>query len=311
MDLELTDEQTLAQRVADHAPGARLAARGDRAHRDAASSARGCGPRCRSSALGDELGAVELCLAARLLGAHLASTPFLGSAALRYAGVPHATSAWRSRCPRTAGRARRPRSIASRSSATGRSRSSPRRDATIEPAASLDVGVPLFTVTVRRRRAAGRRRRAAHRDRRAARRRGVRRRGRAHARGRARLRRRAPPVRPHDRLLPGAAPHPGRHVRAPRERVVDGALRRRRARRRPARRPADRGDREGLRGPRRARGRARRAAGLRRHRLHRGASGAPLPAAHHRARAAVRGRRAPRARARPRARGLRAGAGAA
>ena len=29
------------------------------------------------------------------------------------------------------------------------------------------------------------------------------------------LRGRAPPVRPHDRLLPGAAPHPGRHVRAP------------------------------------------------------------------------------------------------
>src|SRR5690349_3215386 len=35
----------------------------------------------------DELGAVELCLAARALGAHLASAPFLGTAALRYAGT--------------------------------------------------------------------------------------------------------------------------------------------------------------------------------------------------------------------------------
>ena len=34
------------------------------------------------------LGAVELCLVARALGAHLASVPFLGSAALRYAIEP-------------------------------------------------------------------------------------------------------------------------------------------------------------------------------------------------------------------------------
>jgi alkylation response protein AidB-like acyl-CoA dehydrogenase len=34
------------------------------------------------------LGAVELCLASRAMGAHLASTPFLDSAALRYAVVP-------------------------------------------------------------------------------------------------------------------------------------------------------------------------------------------------------------------------------
>ena len=62
-------------------------------------------------------------------------------------------------------------------------------------------------------------------------------------------------------------------------------------------------------GPRRARGRARRAAGLRRHRLHAGASGPPLPAPDHRARAAVRRRRPPRARARPRARRPRTAAG--
>ena len=108
---------------------------------------------------------------------------------------------------------------------------------TIEPQPSLDA-TSRWPRRVRRRR--GRRRperRSPPRlarlsDRRAARRRGGRGRGRAHARRRARLRRRAPPVRPHDRLLPGAAPHPGRHVRAPRERLVDRALRRRRARRR-------------------------------------------------------------------------------
>ena len=32
-----------------------------------------------------ELGAVELCLVARAIGAHLASVPFLGSVGLRYA----------------------------------------------------------------------------------------------------------------------------------------------------------------------------------------------------------------------------------
>jgi alkylation response protein AidB-like acyl-CoA dehydrogenase len=35
----------------------------------------------------DGLGAVELCLVARALGAHLASVPYLGSAAVRFAGV--------------------------------------------------------------------------------------------------------------------------------------------------------------------------------------------------------------------------------
>jgi alkylation response protein AidB-like acyl-CoA dehydrogenase len=38
----------------------------------------------------DGLGAVELCLAARAMGTHLASTPFLDSAALRYAAEPFA-----------------------------------------------------------------------------------------------------------------------------------------------------------------------------------------------------------------------------
>ena len=44
--------------------------------------------------IGDEggLGAVQLCLIARALGSHLASVPFLGSAAVRLALAPHARS---------------------------------------------------------------------------------------------------------------------------------------------------------------------------------------------------------------------------
>ena len=49
------------------------------------------------------------------------------------------------------------------------------------------------------------------------------------------LRGRAAAVRPDDRQLPGAAPHPGGHVRAPGEHVVDRPLRGRRPRRRPRR----------------------------------------------------------------------------
>src|SRR3954454_11464379 len=37
--------------------------------------------------VGDGLGAVELCLIARALGAHLAAVPFLASAAVRFAGA--------------------------------------------------------------------------------------------------------------------------------------------------------------------------------------------------------------------------------
>ena len=35
----------------------------------------------------DGLGAIELCLIARALGAHLAPVPYLGSAAVRFAGA--------------------------------------------------------------------------------------------------------------------------------------------------------------------------------------------------------------------------------
>ena len=78
------------------------------------------------------------------------------------------------------------------------------------------------------------------------------------------LRRRAAPVRPPDRELPGAAPPARRHVRAPGELVVVGAVRRGRARRGRRRGAADGRDRQGLRRARRARGGPRRDAGLRR-----------------------------------------------
>ncbi len=78
MDLELTDEQTwlsgsvetLLAREAE--PWAALVEFG---------------------ALSRDLGAVELCLVARALGAGLASVPYLGSAAARYAGVRPARDA--------------------------------------------------------------------------------------------------------------------------------------------------------------------------------------------------------------------------
>ena len=61
------------------------------------------------------------------------------------------------------------------------------------------------------------------------------------------LRGRAAPVRPDDRQLPGAAPHPGGHVRAPGEHVVDRPLRGRRPRRRPGRGGPDGRGGEGVR----------------------------------------------------------------
>src|SRR4051812_13270948 len=74
MDLQLTDEQTwLAESLETL-----LARDGDPWQRLVEFGALDIG--------GEEgLGAVELCLIARGLGAHLASTPYLGSAALRYA----------------------------------------------------------------------------------------------------------------------------------------------------------------------------------------------------------------------------------
>ena len=61
----------------------------------------------------DGLGAVELCLIARSLGAHLAPVPHLGSAAARFAAEPLAADLesmpWRSPCSSRARAGRRPR----------------------------------------------------------------------------------------------------------------------------------------------------------------------------------------------------------
>ncbi len=114
MDLELTDEQ----RWLSESVEALLT-------RDWPAAERPLPPRCRARARwaalaefgvlavgGDEgLGAVELCLIARALGAHLASVPYLGSAALRYAIEPFAAgpAGGSARSPR-----RRPRAGAAR-----------------------------------------------------------------------------------------------------------------------------------------------------------------------------------------------------
>ena len=307
MDLELTDEQTmLSEALTTLLEREWLPA--EAAHAATPRAARAAVGRAAGVLSTTELGAVELCLAARLFGAHLASTPFLGSAALRYAiGVSHA----RARGDRAARDAAVEHAdevdrFAVVGDADGVALVAAARRRRIEPAASLDVGIPLFTVTVRRRRAASTRDVA-----------------RLTAIGA--LLAAAESVGAAERMLDDARAYAaerrqfGRTIgsyQALRHILADMYVRRASAWStvlyaaaalddESARRPADRGDREGLRGPRRARGRARRAAGLRRHRLHRGASGAPLPAAHRRARAAVRGRRAPRARARPGARRVR------
>jgi len=91
MDLELTDEQTwlseslttLLEREWPAAESAHEAGRDERDRLWRALVDFGV------LSVGDEdgLGAVELCLVARALGTHLASVPFLGSAAVRYAGA--------------------------------------------------------------------------------------------------------------------------------------------------------------------------------------------------------------------------------
>jgi alkylation response protein AidB-like acyl-CoA dehydrogenase len=92
MDLELTDEQTwlsesLMTLLEREWTGAETAHRAGRPERDRLWAAL---VEFGVLSVGDEegLGAVELCLAARALGTHLASVPFLGSAAVRYAAGP-------------------------------------------------------------------------------------------------------------------------------------------------------------------------------------------------------------------------------
>src|SRR3954471_10156192 len=144
MDLELTDEQTMLSEA--------LTTLLEREWLPA-ETAHTATPEQRArlwSALQEffdaELGAVELCLAARLFGAHLASTPFVGSAALRYVGVPHeerVAIALPATPVEHAAEVDRFAVVGEGTIALVAA-----ADVTIEPAASLDIGVPMFTVTV-------------------------------------------------------------------------------------------------------------------------------------------------------------------
>ena len=244
MDLELTDEQTLAQRVADDAAGARLAGRRDGAHRDAEQRARLWAALVDFGARVDDEGSGRSSCASRpACSARIwPPSPFLGSAALRYArAASDGRRVWRSATTRSVDAG------AGRDWSVGRDAWTPGEGAGRR---ARRRGRPLRGRRLRGRRARARRRgragrssRSLARRRRPAARRDVRRRrareaadarrrarrpigallaaaesvgaAERHARGRARLRGRAPPVRPHDRQLPGAAPHPGGHVRAP------------------------------------------------------------------------------------------------
>ena len=92
--------------------------------------------------LGEGLGAVELCLAARLFGAHLASSPFLGSAALRYAtGIEARVAiAWHGTSVEHADAVDRFAIVDAGGVALAAA-------VTVEAASTLDAGVPMFTVT--------------------------------------------------------------------------------------------------------------------------------------------------------------------
>ena len=89
MDLELTEEQTwlsesLTTLLQREWTGAETAYAAGPAERDRLWAAL-----VDFGLFSEELGAIELCLAARAFGAHLAASPFLGSAALGFAtGVP-------------------------------------------------------------------------------------------------------------------------------------------------------------------------------------------------------------------------------
>jgi len=166
MDLELTDEQTWLAEALDTLlerewTSARGATPEQRAHLWQALEAFG---------LLDELGAVELCLAARAFGAHLASTPFVPTAALRYATGVDARSAiallepggtWATEHAHTSARpvdgvklavehateVERFAVVATADGAPVLALVAAGEAAAIEPQPSLDPGVPLFTVS--------------------------------------------------------------------------------------------------------------------------------------------------------------------
>src|ERR1700754_3928962 len=142
MDLELTDEQTLLseslttllQRMWLPAGAAHTAGPEQRGRLWEALDDFGL--------LGEGLGAVELCLAARLFGAHLASSPFLGTAALRYAtGIEErAAIAWHGTSVEHADAVDRFVVVDAGTIALAAATS-------IEAAPTLDPGVPLLSVT--------------------------------------------------------------------------------------------------------------------------------------------------------------------
>ena len=181
MDLELTDEQTwlsesLTTLLEREWPRAELAHTAGRAERDRLWAAL---VEFGLLAVDPEegLGAIELCLAARAFGTHLASTPFLGSAALRYAAgeafedlgdarvsvaLLEPGSGWSVRGALTSTRPVDGRKVAvehadavDRLAVVATADGSPALAlvATVaagvehEPQASLDVGVPLHAVT--------------------------------------------------------------------------------------------------------------------------------------------------------------------
>ena len=180
MDLELTDEQTwlsesLTTLLEREWPRAELAHAAGQAERDRLWAALvDFGLLAVDSEEG--LGAIELCLAARTFGTHLASTPFLGSAALRFAtdafddlgdarvsiALLEPGSGWTVRDALTSTRPVDGRKVAvehadevDRLAVVATSEGSPALALVAaaaagverEPQASFDVGVPLHTVT--------------------------------------------------------------------------------------------------------------------------------------------------------------------
>ena len=278
----------------------------------------------------DGLGAVELCLIARALGAHLAPVPYLGSAAVRFAAAPLAAeldaeavalavlepgSSWGAAPDRTG-----LEPVAGGHVVTGR-KTAVEHAGAVARLAVVAAGAAGPGAGRRRRRRARRRPRPAARvrpDGADVRGRARRRPGRLRSRSAARRSRGwrpsarcwRPPRRSERRgacsttraaTPPSGASSAARSAASRRcatcwptctcarpARGRRSSTRRRRSTRTPTRRAADGVDRQGVRVARGPRGRARRDAGVRRHRRDGGASGPPVPAPDHRARAAVR-----------------------
>jgi hypothetical protein len=153
MDLELTDEQTmLSESLTTLLQRAWLPP--EAAHTATPEQRRRLWTALDEFGLFDDgLGAVELCLAARLFGAHLASSPFLGSAALRFAtgftgeervAIAHDPIDGRATRVEHAREVDRFAVVEAGGVALVGAHDP---DLSIEPESSLDVGVPLYRVT--------------------------------------------------------------------------------------------------------------------------------------------------------------------